>query len=991
MINPNHDPNVTSPLLTRAPSSINYLRIGMRNKGGNEEGQLYYSAPGLPPAESRSRSFTNPNNGRYNWITIRLDDIPSWSGASNIDRIRIDPVRTDVPVSGNDDVLIDYIFFRRDATNPTQPTITDVLPSGWTNVNSFTVSFTGNDPPPEGLSAVGPDVYGSGVNDFKYRVVPNSDATKLPDSFNDITGDASATVTVAATQQGPNEFVVYSFDKTAHPSVARTATLYYDSTLPPTVGQPGVTPSGWTATNSFSFSWGGVTDTHSGVNRYEYRIDGGSPVSVGTATSAGGALAPSVGPHSFEVRAVDNAGNAGTWSTARSFFFDNAAPPTVAQPGATPSGWTATNSFSFSWGAVSDAHSGLNRYEYRIDGGSAVGVGTATSVGGVPAPSAGTHSLEVRAVDNAGNAGAWSTAVSFYFDNVAPPTVGQPGATPSGWTATNSFSFSWVAITDAHSGVNRYEYRIDGGSAVSVGVTTSVGNLQASSPGQHSFEVRAIDNVDIVGAWSTARSFFFDDVAPSSPGTPVASPAGYSSLNDFTLSWSAASDVHSGVSGYDYRINGGAVASTAGLSVNGALATQEGANLFEVRSRDQADNVSGWEQTQFFYDASPPPSPVLTGNPPACSAVNSFTVSWPPVSDPQGIQHYEYRLGGGSISSTSQTSVAGIVASQECGQAFEVRAVDGVGNLSPWASVNLCWDGTAPPALTLAVSPPGWTTTNNFTVSWSAVTDGCSGLFGYCSHVGSPGSETCNTTLNRSGALARFEGTDTIFVSSRDQAGNSSPAAIALLRFDATAPTATVDPLPAITTTPSFVVHWRGADNASGLVSFDVQFRDSLVQNWTTWKSGTTSDSALFGAGDPIDVENGHTYFFRARARDVAGNLGTYPVGQGQAKTHVLVGVTAVTPQATAEFNLDRGAPNPLFDRTTLRFSLPQAMSVALRVYDIRGNLVRTLGDRGFEPGPQAVQWDATDDRGARVAAGVYFFRLEAPGRTLRRKLVVLQ
>jgi hypothetical protein len=89
--------------------------------------------------------------------------------------------------------------------------------------------------------------------------------------------------------------------------------------------------------------------------------------------------------------------------------------------------------------------------------------------------------------------------------------------------------------------------------------------------------------------------------------------------------------------------------------------------------------------------------------------------------------------------------------------------------------------------------------------------------------------------------------------------------------------------------------------------------------------------------------------------------------------------------------HLHPSTPNPFGDRTEIRFDLPRPGPVALKVFDVAGRLVRTLVD-GEEPaGFRAVSWDGTDDGGARVSAGVYFYTLETAGESFRRKMVRLR
>jgi hypothetical protein len=74
------------------------------------------------------------------------------------------------------------------------------------------------------------------------------------------------------------------------------------------------------------------------------------------------------------------------------------------------------------------------------------------------------------------------------------------------------------------------------------------------------------------------------------------------------------------------------------------------------------------------------------------------------------------------------------------------------------------------------------------------------------------------------------------------------------------------------------------------------------------------------------------------------------------------------------------GRPNPFSARTSFAFDIPKAGRVALVVYDVSGRTVKHLLDTNLPVGRHAVTWDATDDRGARVTPGVYFYRLKSEG-----------
>jgi uncharacterized repeat protein (TIGR01451 family) len=95
--------------------------------------------------------------------------------------------------------------------------------------------------------------------------------------------------------------------------------------------------------------------------------------------------------------------------------------------------------------------------------------------------------------------------------------------------------------------------------------------------------------------------------------------------------------------------------------------------------------------------------------------------------------------------------------------------------------------------------------------------------------------------------------------------------------LDCSPPSSQVDALHSVQTTREFSVHWSSADPDRVLASYDVQVRDGdSGAPWVDWMIGMTATSALYQGQD------GQTYTFRSRARDLFGHVEPWPAGTWQ-------------------------------------------------------------------------------------------------------------
>lgn len=83
--------------------------------------------------------------------------------------------------------------------------------------------------------------------------------------------------------------------------------------------------------------------------------------------------------------------------------------------------------------------------------------------------------------------------------------------------------------------------------------------------------------------------------------------------------------------------------------------------------------------------------------------------------------------------------------------------------------------------------------------------------------------------------------------------------------------------------------------------------------------------------------------------------------------------------------------PNPFNPSTVVEYSIAADSPVNIAIYDVAGRLVCTLVDEFMACGAYTVIWDGTDNRGAAVSTGVYFYRLVAGGDHLTKKMVLLR
>ncbi|MEJ2545749.1 MAG: YCF48-related protein, partial [Calditrichaceae bacterium] len=91
------------------------------------------------------------------------------------------------------------------------------------------------------------------------------------------------------------------------------------------------------------------------------------------------------------------------------------------------------------------------------------------------------------------------------------------------------------------------------------------------------------------------------------------------------------------------------------------------------------------------------------------------------------------------------------------------------------------------------------------------------------------------------------------------------------------------------------------------------------------------------------------------------------------------------------EISLSQNFPNPFNSTTCIKYSLPKQGFVSLKIYNIQGQLVRTLLNRKKAAGNYSAIWDGRSDRGKVVSSGMYIYQIQCNGQTKTHKLLLLK
>lgn len=104
------------------------------------------------------------------------------------------------------------------------------------------------------------------------------------------------------------------------------------------------------------------------------------------------------------------------------------------------------------------------------------------------------------------------------------------------------------------------------------------------------------------------------------------------------------------------------------------------------------------------------------------------------------------------------------------------------------------------------------------------------------------------------------------------------------------------------------------------------------------------------------------------------------------AEPAVAVSVAETGTQAPRDYDLEQNYPNPFNPSTTIRYSLPRAGHVSLRIFDLRGREIARLVEGQQPAGTYTITWDAKG-----VASGVYIYKIEAGRFVAARKLILIK
>jgi hypothetical protein len=195
---------------------------------------------------------------------------------------------------------------------------------------------------------------------------------------------------------------------------------------------------------------------------------------------------------------------------------------------------------------------------------------------------------------------------------------------------------------------------------------------------------------------------------------------------------------------------------------------------------------------------------------------------------------------------------------------------------------------------------------------------------------------------------------------------------------------------------PDELIAWGGCP---GINAFDILLPQGsaaagVVNPANNNAYALTQETPILGGGMVRVVLSGFSYHV------IADETPGFPTARIEHLRDILVWFghtidepTSIDGSAALTYYLDDNYPNPFNPSTTIQYGLEQRSRVLIQIFNVAGQLVRTLVDAEQSPhsGGLSTTWYGNDERGHPVASGVYFYRLSAGNFVKTKRMVLLK